>query len=495
MPQDVTLYKLLISCPGDIKDEIDIINSAVSKFNELYSATLGITIQTKHWSKSSYAQSGDKPQTLLNQQFVKDCDAAVAIFWTRFGTPTDNYGSGTEEEIELMLNSDKQVFLYFSDKQISPSSIDSNGYNKIQEFRAKYSDRGLYSTYTTNEEFKELFFAHLSQHFLSIKRISEIQTKRTSSLKLCCIDDNNDIKDNFITQKFVFNTDYTIDRFISDFRELTKKVEQINVADRTPYIQGLFPSLSKPIEIEEDEKKRIIDVANILNVAITDNFFKLGNLEQNQFSGDFLSGGTIEGTDDEKRKYWLIRDLGKMATDMVLWFPIEDSFKEMTSLKLALQNHGTDIDEDVEVSLIIPKSVLLLPNEFPKLQEYSMKYIINSCNAYDLFGINDTAYINNYESSQKEYRYATPQIQDTFPSLTRSDYGEQYERLLNNVFFYSIFSDGDNYVVKLTFDYIKHNTVVAFPTVLLVKDDPKQILYKITSKHNPNVVEGILTEI
>ena len=34
---------------------------------------------------------------------MRDCDAAVAIFWTKFGTPTDKYGSGTEEEIEEML--------------------------------------------------------------------------------------------------------------------------------------------------------------------------------------------------------------------------------------------------------------------------------------------------------------------------------------------------------------------------------------------------------
>ena len=40
---------------------------------------------------------GGKPQALLNEQFVNKCDAAVAIFWTRFGSPTDEYGSGTEE--------------------------------------------------------------------------------------------------------------------------------------------------------------------------------------------------------------------------------------------------------------------------------------------------------------------------------------------------------------------------------------------------------------
>ena len=113
MAQNVVLYNLLISCPGDVQGEVKLIEDAVGEFNELYTKPLGITIQTRHWSKSSYAQSGGKPQALLNEQFVSECDAAVAIFWTRFGTPTDEYGSGTEEEIEIMLQSGKQVFMYF----------------------------------------------------------------------------------------------------------------------------------------------------------------------------------------------------------------------------------------------------------------------------------------------------------------------------------------------------------------------------------------------
>lgn len=115
------------------------IEAAVDEFNELYAETLGITIKTRHWSKSSYAQSGGKPQALLNEQFVNKCDAAVAIFGTRYGSPTDEFGSGTEEEIEIMLQSGKQVFMYFSDKPIPPSKINGDGYEKIQAF----SNRGM----------------------------------------------------------------------------------------------------------------------------------------------------------------------------------------------------------------------------------------------------------------------------------------------------------------------------------------------------------------
>ncbi|WP_353622123.1 hypothetical protein [Halocella sp. SP3-1] len=60
-----------------------------------------------HWETSAFPESGKRPQALLNKQIVNDSDAAIAIFWTRFGTPTEEYDSGTEEEIEKMLKSDK----------------------------------------------------------------------------------------------------------------------------------------------------------------------------------------------------------------------------------------------------------------------------------------------------------------------------------------------------------------------------------------------------
>ena len=113
MPKNIIQYNLLISCPDDVHEKIEVIEKAVKKFNDQFSDILGIYIRTKHWLKDSYPQSGGKPQELLNKRF-KDCDACIAIFGTKFGTPTDKYGSGTEEEIENMLSSGKQVFVYFS---------------------------------------------------------------------------------------------------------------------------------------------------------------------------------------------------------------------------------------------------------------------------------------------------------------------------------------------------------------------------------------------
>ena len=68
MAQNVTLYNLLISCPGDVKDEVPIIESAVEEFNELYAEPLGITIKTRHWGKSSYFLLGQCPGLLFRRR-------------------------------------------------------------------------------------------------------------------------------------------------------------------------------------------------------------------------------------------------------------------------------------------------------------------------------------------------------------------------------------------------------------------------------------------
>lgn len=81
----------------------------------------------------------------------------VAIFWTRFGTPTDDYGSGTEEEINLLIKNNKQVFLYFLNKPIPPSLTDSPDYmenrEKINCLKEKY--KGLYCEVKDENELLE----------------------------------------------------------------------------------------------------------------------------------------------------------------------------------------------------------------------------------------------------------------------------------------------------------------------------------------------------
>ncbi len=272
MAQSVTLYNLLISCPGDVKDEVALVESAVDEFNELYADPLEITIKTRYWGKSSYAQSGGKPQVLLNAQFVNKCDAAVAIFWTRFGSPTDEYSSGTEEEIEIMLQSGKQVFMYFSDKPIPPSKMNGDGYKKVQDFRDKYKDRGIYFTYSSDEEFKKMFFAHLSMYFLSDKKEKETVSEHRSKLKLLGINENGQLSEKAFVSPFVLNSQITMQEYISLIKTMYKEIAEMNVGSRTPVSNALLATFKRPVDIDEKERDFFTAIAKQLELELPDSF-------------------------------------------------------------------------------------------------------------------------------------------------------------------------------------------------------------------------------
>ena len=490
MAQSVTLYNLLISCPGDIKDEIALIESSVDEFNELYADPLGITIKTRHWSKSSYAQSGGKPQALLNEQFINKCDAAIAIFWTRFGSPTDKYGSGTEEEIEIMLKSGKQVFMYFSDKPISLSQMNSDGYKKVQAFREKYKDRGVYFTYSTDEEFRKLFFAHLSMHFLSEKKVKEATVERRSELKLLGIDEDGKLADDASVHPFVLNTEITMQKYIDTIRSLYHEIAGMNVGERIFVSNAFFKGFTSPVDIDEEEREIITTVAEQLKLELPEDFFGLGNLNKDSVSLNILGGPKLNGTPEEIRKYRQIQKLHETISKALEWAPVEKAFSGMRCLRLAVQNCGKAIDEDVEISFEISQKSLLTLNEFPKFDNTEMGYLLNNCKMNVLFGISSTAEYIEYSKSEKNrtHHFRAPY---GLPGYV-PNYSSDFIAELNDVFCYSIYPSGDNYIIKLKVDYIKHNTIVAFPSILFVKDEITEIPYKITSRNNPDVVKSVL---
>ena len=431
---------------------------------------------------------------MLNEQFVNDCDAAVAILWTRFGIPTDEYGSGTEEEVEIMLSSGKQVFMYFSDKPLSPSQMNEESYKKVQAFREKYKDRGIYFTYSSDEEFKTLFFAHLSQYFLSEKRVAEVKGERHSELKVVGMDQNQHINDNAFFINFVPNTKMTMNKYLEKIcalfddisaRKLEKRVELPDKISKYTF------AFNKPVEISESDQKLICSVANQLGISITEDFFALGNLSQNTMTPSIIGGTSITGTKAEEEKYDTIQELLETISNALNWAPVEKAFTNKKCLKLALQNCGTDIDEDIEISLTVPKSSLLSINEFPKFNNDEMCYLLNDCDMSELFGICSTSEYLDYDASIKTNHWFSPYAvtPSTFPGYT-PDHSDDFESELAEVFCYSCFDEGDEYVLKLKMDYIKHNTTIAFPSVIFVKEPFESIPYTITSKNSPEIIFG-----
>ena len=495
MPKSVIQYDLLISCPGDIKDEVNCIKEVVDQFNATFADSLGISIRTKHWSKNSYPQSGGKPQALLNEQFVNDCDAAIAIMWTRFGTPTDEYGSGTEEEIEIMLHDGKQVFMYFCDKPLNPSQMDSEEYKRVKAFKDKYKDRGIYSTYTSIDDFKRDFFAHLSQYFLSLKTIERINNERHSSLLLKGLDRENHISDNAVIRDFKLKSEYDENGYIAKLREYYSEIDSIKTAKITgnPLLTGTL-SFMPPAEISNNIKTYITEIAKHLNIELNENFFDLGNLHKSLDGLPMYS--SVSGSDQEERKYHLIYKLYDTIKDFLKWISADKALTGMKSLGLILTNAGTDYDEDVEVSLYFPKGSLVTVDTFPELSVDDKNYLMNDRDLDEIFHIPSTAEFLDYADSvklPKQVSVPVKPIQGIFGSSY--DNSGDFTDYLSDVWGFETYTTDKCYVVKIHFDYIKHNTSVAFPSIILLFNDVTDIPYTITSKRNAEIINGTITII
>ncbi len=160
----------------------------VLHFNNFFGRSNNIIVRTRHWSKDSYSEFGNPPQELLNKQIVDSSDLALGVFWTRFGTPTENYGSGTEEEIERMLAMGKQVFLYFLDKPVCPSQINQEQYKKIQTFMNKHKNEGIFFSVPDEKTLANKFRENLELYFDSIIRGAEFK-KNSGKKEILWVDD------------------------------------------------------------------------------------------------------------------------------------------------------------------------------------------------------------------------------------------------------------------------------------------------------------------
>lgn len=167
MFKKMPVCRLMISCPSDVKTEIEIIKSVVENINDSIGMAMDVFVKTLHWKRNVMPEAGDCPQNLINKQILDKADVIIAIFGNKMGSPTQKYDSGTIEEIEQAIKDGKQVFVYFSDKPVRKSEINAEEEKKIQAFKDKYKDRGIYVVYSSDAEFNENVSLNLTRYLVA----------------------------------------------------------------------------------------------------------------------------------------------------------------------------------------------------------------------------------------------------------------------------------------------------------------------------------------
>jgi Domain of unknown function (DUF4062) len=153
MSYPATVYKVFIASPNDVVLERNMIRQILTDWNTVNSQLRGIVLLPIGWETHTSPEMGDRPQSIIDRQILRDCDLLIGVFWTRLGTPTEGHESGTVEEIEKHVASNKTAMLYFSAAPVALESVDHAQYERLTAFRESTKSRGLFETYTDLADF------------------------------------------------------------------------------------------------------------------------------------------------------------------------------------------------------------------------------------------------------------------------------------------------------------------------------------------------------
>ena len=155
MSYNATVFTVMIASPGDVSKERMIVREVLAEWNAIHSGCRKIVLLPAGWESHSSPEMGNSAQSIINEQVLDKCDLLVGVFWTRIGTPTTDFASGTVEEIELHIKAGKPTMLYFSSQPARLDSVDKIQYDELIKFRDSCQSRGLYENYDSLGEFKD----------------------------------------------------------------------------------------------------------------------------------------------------------------------------------------------------------------------------------------------------------------------------------------------------------------------------------------------------
>jgi hypothetical protein len=164
--KEIKRIKIFISCPSDVKNEVDSIRLIIEEINKTDGEFNNYNLALINWKQDTYTAIGEDAQAVINDQVEKEYDVLVGLLWLKVGTPTKRDKSGTIEEINRALaNLDKKLLIYFN---TSPpeniNDINTSELAEINNFKKELGGKGvLYKEFNSLPAFESLFRINITR--------------------------------------------------------------------------------------------------------------------------------------------------------------------------------------------------------------------------------------------------------------------------------------------------------------------------------------------
>jgi len=172
---NVTEITCFIASPGDTSEERNACECVFEEINHGIGRSKGFRLVPLRWEKDVYPGVAEYGQQVINRQVDGNYDLFVGIMKGRFGTPTPQAGSGTEEEFNIAYEKYQNgeiynIFFYFGIPEKSAYELDLEQFQKVKDFRAKIEKNGVVSIqYQGLDDFKKQLKDNLEDYFVKNK--------------------------------------------------------------------------------------------------------------------------------------------------------------------------------------------------------------------------------------------------------------------------------------------------------------------------------------
>jgi ubiquinone/menaquinone biosynthesis C-methylase UbiE len=186
--EQVRRIRVFVSSPNDVRAERDLLDGVVDEINRTMGDARSFVLQLFKWERNVIPQIDQTPQGVIDNQ-MPDCDVYLGILRTRFGTPTGNYGSGTEQEFRAALerfNSQGKPWIsfYFYNGPVELRSREEREqYDKVCEFRDELERKGVVGRYKKTRGSRDAFVEQVRTNLIKLVQQFTDESEKAGQLE------------------------------------------------------------------------------------------------------------------------------------------------------------------------------------------------------------------------------------------------------------------------------------------------------------------------
>ncbi len=167
--EHIKLVKVFVSSPGDVGAERKVLTEVVDRINRTAGDERQVRLELWRWEKDVAPQIGPQAQDVVDRQ-TPEYGIYLGILSARFGTPTDQHGSGTEKEFRDAYRrwgdlGSPWILFYFNEKPDLPRGTEGvKQYLKVCEFKEELEAKGITGAYEGVRGAERGFFEQVDNH-------------------------------------------------------------------------------------------------------------------------------------------------------------------------------------------------------------------------------------------------------------------------------------------------------------------------------------------